>query len=89
MSSSERPSAEPILKKRGVPSRTAGQIILEMLWKPQMPWGLGYPSRTLEGNSRKRSESVSGVFPEFFKEFLPENPSRTEGMAQLCSVVQP
>ena len=36
-----------------------------------------HPSRTLEGNSRKRSESVSGVFPEF----LPESPSRTGGMA--------
>ena len=26
---------------------------------------LGDPSRALEGNSRKRSDSVSGVFPEF------------------------
>ena len=24
-------------EKRGVPSRTGGEIILEMLWKPQMP----------------------------------------------------
>ena len=36
---------------------------------------MGDPSRTLGGNSRKRSESVSGVFPEF----LPESPSRTGG----------
>ena len=28
---------------------------------------MGHPSRTLDGNSRKRSESVSGVFPEFFR----------------------
>ena len=34
---SERPSPEPLLKKRGVPSRTGGERILEMLWKPQMP----------------------------------------------------
>ena len=39
--------------------------------------GFGDPSRTLDGNSRKRSESVSGVFPEF----LPESPSRTGGVA--------
>ena len=31
--------------------------------------GLGHPSRTLEGNSRKRSESASGVFPESFRNF--------------------
>ena len=34
-------------------------------------------SRTREENSRKRSESVSWVFPEF----LPESPSRTGGVA--------
>ena len=33
-------------------------------------YGLGDPSRTLEGNSRKRSESVSGVFPEFFRNLI-------------------
>ena len=38
---------------------------------------MGDPSRTLEGNSRKRSQSVSGNFPIFFPEFLPESPSRT------------
>ena len=31
---------------------------------------MGDLSRTLEGNSRKRSESVSGVFPEFFWSFF-------------------
>ena len=37
--------------------------------------GLGHPSRTLEGNSRKRSESISGVFPEFFRNFLRKVPA--------------
>ena len=40
------------------------------------------PSRTLEGNFRKRSESVSRAFPDIL-EFLPESPSRTGGMAQF------
>ena len=40
--------------------------------------GLRDPSRTLEGNFRKRSESVSGVFPDI-SGFLPESPSRTGG----------
>ena len=40
---------------------------------------MGDPSHTLEGNSRKRSESVSGAFPEF----LPESPGRTGGMPSL------
>ena len=44
--------------------------------------GFGDPGRTLEGSSRKSSESVSGVFPDFLPEFLPESPSRTGGMAQ-------
>ena len=54
-----------------------GERILEMLWKPQMPRiiGFNHPSRTLDGNSRKRSESVSGVFPEFFRNFLREVPA--------------
>ena len=34
-----------------------------------MPW-LWDPSHTLEGNSRKSSESVSGVFPEFVRKFF-------------------
>ena len=36
---------------------------------------MGHPSRTLEGNSRKRSESVSGVFPEFFRNFFRKVPA--------------
>ena len=37
MTSSERPSPEPLLKERGVPIRIEGERILEMLWRPQMP----------------------------------------------------
>ena len=37
--------------------------------------GLGDPSRTLEGNSRKSSESVSGVVPEFCQNFLRKVPA--------------
>ena len=36
---------------------------------------------TLEVNSRKSSEGLSGVFPEFLWNFLPEGPSRTGGVA--------
>ena len=77
--SSERPSPEPLLPKRSVPAVLGGREF----WKCSGAFkcleleGLGDPSHTLEGNSRKRSESVSGVFPEF----LPESPSRTGGMA--------
>ena len=81
MSSSERPSPEPLQKKRGVPSRTEGETILEMVFSGAPNAlnnrGLGYPSRTLERNSRKSSESVSGEILEF----LLESPSRTWGMA--------
>ena len=35
MTSSERPSPEPLLKKEGSPAE--GETILEMLWKLQMP----------------------------------------------------
>ena len=38
-------------------------------------WGLGDPRCTLEGNSRKHSESVSGVFPEFFQHFFRNVPA--------------
>ena len=64
-------------EKRIVPSRTGGERILEMLgaFKRLQLSGLGYPSRTLQGNSRKNSESVSGVFPEFFRNFLRKVPA--------------
>ena len=74
-------------RKRGVPSRTGGQRILEMLWKPQMPWivGLGafqpYSRGEFEETLWERFRGLSGIFPEF----LPESPSRTGGMAKLCA----
>ena len=74
------------LKKEAPPAVLGGEIILEMLWKPPGSvkclelHGLGDSSRTLDGNSRKRSESVSGIFPDF----LPASHSRTGGMAQIC-----
>ena len=65
-------------KKRGVPSRTEGERILEVLWKPQMPWLIGLGGSqpySRERNSRKRSESVSGVFPELFRNFFRKVPA--------------
>ena len=47
-------------------------------------WHLGDPSCTVEGNSRKSSESVPGVFPEIFQNFLrkvlpvPQGPCHTK-----------
>ena len=77
MTSSERPSPEPILKKEASPAVLGGREF----WKRSESLkcleleGLGHPSRTLEGNSRKRSESVSGVFPELFRNFFRKVPA--------------
>ena len=80
MTSSERPSPEPLLQKEAFPAVrrgrefwkcTGGLTCLELQ-------SLRGSSRTLEGNSRKSSESVAGIFLEF----LPESLSRTAGMAQ-------
>ena len=78
MTGSERPSPEPLLKERSVPSRTGGKRILDSCsgaFKCLELQGLGHPSRTRKGNSRKRSESVSGFFPEFFRNFLRKVPA--------------
>ena len=78
MTSSERPSPEPILKKKRRPQPYWGRRILEMLWKLSKCLelkGWGHPSRTLEGNSS--FWGLSGNFPEF----LPGSPSRTGGMS--------
>ena len=77
MTGSERPSPEPILKKEAPPAVLGGREF----WKRSGSLkclelqGLGHPSRTLEGNSRKHSESVSGVFPEFFRNFFRKVPA--------------
>ena len=46
---------------------TEGERILDMLWRLQMPWitGLWGSQPYFRGNSRKSSESVSGVFRNF------------------------
>ena len=68
MTSSERPSPEPFLKKSGVPSRTEGERILEMNAldasnaSNYRAWG--DPSRTLEENSKSLR-----AFPGSFRNF--------------------
>ena len=70
--------------KRGVPGRTGGERILEMLWEPQMPWIIGlwasqpYSRGEFQETLWERFRGLSGIHPEFF----PESPSRTGGMAQ-------
>ena len=59
-------------EKRGVPSRTEGEIILEMLWRLQMPWNIGFGESQPHSG---RSESVSGVSPEFFRDFFRKVPA--------------
>ena len=91
ITSSERPSPEPLLKTRGVPSRTEGERILEMVLRHQIIelYGLGVSSRTLEGKSRKSSESVSALLSGIFLEFLPESPSRTgRGERKIFGVLE-
>ena len=70
-------------EKRDVPSRTGGESILETLWKPQMPWIIGFGASQPYSRGKfqetlwKHFRGLSGIFPEF----LPESPSRTGGMA--------
>ena len=78
MTSSERPSLEPLLKKkRPQPHRGGGENSGNALEASDAlnyrVWGVS--SRTLERNYRKSSESISGIFPEFFPSFLREVPS--------------
>ena len=71
-------------EKRGVPSRTGGERILEMLWKPQMPSIIGFGASQpyswgeFQETLWERFRGLSGTLPEF----LPESPSRTGGTAQ-------
>ena len=77
MTSSERPLSGTNSEERSVPSRAGGRefrrrsgslICLDLL-------GWGHPSRTLEANSRIRSESVSGVLPVFSRHFSRNVPA--------------
>ena len=66
MTSSERPSPGPFLKKEASPAVLpywGGDNSGTALEASNALNYLGHSSRTLEGNSRKRSESVSRVFP--------------------------
>ena len=68
-------------EKRSVLSRNGGERILEMLWKPQMPWimGLGvsqpYSQGEFQQNLWERFRGLSGL-----------SSSRTGGMANLQSL---
>ena len=77
MTGSERPSPEPLLKKEASPAVLGGREFWKCSGRLRCLelWGLGDPSRTLEGNSRKPSESVCGVFPEFFQNFFRKVPA--------------
>ena len=67
MTSSERPSPGTTPEKRSAPSRTGGEIILETLWKPQMPCfiGLGgslpYSRREFQKTLWERFRGLSGI----------------------------
>ena len=83
MTSSERPSPDPFLKKRrsqlyrgGGNSRNALESSHSLNYRA---WRIpAVPSRGMPGNALR---AFSGNFPEF----LPESPSRTGGMAQIGS----
>ena len=57
-------------EKRGAPSRTGGERILEMLWKPQMPWTIGFGAS--QPYSRKEFQETLW---ERFRE-IPEFPRK-------------
>ena len=73
--------------KRGVPSRTGRERILEPLWKPQMPWiiGFGASQPYSRGKFQETLWERFRVFSGSFPEFLPESPSRTGGMAHMSA----
>ena len=85
MTSSERPSPGPFLKKEASPAVLGGREF----WKCSGSlkclelYGFGHPSCTPEGTSRKRSESVSGVFPESGHSSGKSQPY-WGGVAQVC-----
>ena len=77
-----RPLRNHFWKKKR-PQPYWGEIILEMLWKPQKPWIIGfgasqlYSRREFQETLWEHFRGLSGIFPEF----LPESASRTGGMA--------
>ena len=86
MSSSERPSPEPILKKEASPAVLGGENSGSALEASNAlnyrAWGIpAVLSREISGNALRAFRGLSGIFPEF----LPESPSRTGGMAQAFS----
>ena len=77
MADSERPSPEPLLKKEASPAVLGGENSGNALEASHTfnyrVWGI--PAVLSRGNSRKRSESVYGVFPEFFRNFFRKVPA--------------
>ena len=72
MTGSGRPSPEPLLKKEAPPAVLGGDNsgnALEASNALNYSIGLGHPSRTLDGNSRKR------FFPESFRNFFRKVPA--------------
>ena len=84
MASSKRPSPEPLLRKRGGPSRTAAnsgnalEASKAVHHRALALWGSqSYSRREFQ---EKLSECFRGL-SEIFLELLPESPSRAGGMA--------
>ena len=65
-------------EKISVPSRIEGERILEVLWRRQMPSiiGFGGAQPYSRGEFQESSESVAGVFPEFFRNFFRKVPAK-------------
>ena len=73
MTGSERPSPEPLLKKEATPAVLGGERILEMLWRPQMPWTVGfgasqpYSRGEFQEKLWELFQGLSGTFPNFLQ----------------------
>ena len=86
MTSSERPSPEPILKQGGVPSRAEGELEASnaLKYRDLRVWRIPDAlSRGIPGNA-PRAFPAFFFFQIFFPEFLTESPSCTGGMASNC-----